>query len=145
MGKETDVDPDTLGGRIRELRKHQGLFMKGLAEKVGRNVTTSMVSDWENNKVVPSLDYLAKLGELFGVSVEYLRTGKRSSGAGVTLLPDQLRRVVSDQQWKSLPENVRRGVALAMTEVDLPDHEVMTIIGALLRGREAYAQRTGKR
>lgn len=56
--------------RIRELRKKCGITMKELGEKIG--VAESTVSQYETGKRQPDYETLLKLGEYFGVTVDYL-------------------------------------------------------------------------
>ena len=59
----------TLGERIKELRKEQGLTLVNLA---GSKITKGMLSLIENNKSKPSMDTLEYLAEELGVTVSYL-------------------------------------------------------------------------
>lgn len=59
----------TLGERIKELRKEQGLTLVNLA---GSKITKGMLSLIENNKSKPSMDTLEYLAEKLGVTVSYL-------------------------------------------------------------------------
>lgn len=59
----------TLGERIKELRKEQGLT---LVELAGSKITKGMLSLIENNKSNPSMDTLEYLAETLGVSISYL-------------------------------------------------------------------------
>lgn len=59
----------TLGERIKELRKEQGLT---LVELAGSKITKGMLSLIENNKSNPSIDTLEYLAEKLGVSISYL-------------------------------------------------------------------------
>ena len=56
--------------RIRELRKKCGITMKELGEKIG--VAESTVSQYETGKRQPDYETLLKLGEYFGVTVDFL-------------------------------------------------------------------------
>lgn len=56
-----------LGGRIREVRKQQGLSQKELAEKTG--VTPSSISQIEKNLIYPSIPALFRLAESLSVNV----------------------------------------------------------------------------
>lgn len=55
---------DTIGERIRKLRKIQRYTSKNLGEKIG--VTASGVLGYENNKSYPSRNIILKLYEIFG-------------------------------------------------------------------------------
>ena len=64
----------TLGKRISELRNERKYSQEYLAECM--NVSRQAVSKWENDVSSPDTNNLIQLAELFGVSVEYLATGK---------------------------------------------------------------------
>lgn len=70
----------SIGQRISELRKSNALSQEYVAERLG--VTRQAVSKWETNQSAPDTYNLIALAELFGVSVEYIATGKQ---------PEQLR------------------------------------------------------
>lgn len=71
----------TLGTRISTLRTAQKYSQEYLAEKL--DVSRQAVSKWENDMSSPDTKNLIRLAELFGVSVEYLATGKESSNIRV--------------------------------------------------------------
>ena len=64
----------TLNERIKTLRKENGLTQSQLAEKLG--VTDKAVSKWEVGEANPDISLLAKISEIFGVTIDYLLTGK---------------------------------------------------------------------
>lgn len=56
--------------KLRELRKEKGPSMKELGEALGCSEST--ISLYENGKREPSFEMLLKMGEFFGVTVDYL-------------------------------------------------------------------------
>ena len=60
----------TIGEKIYELRKQEGLSQEELAEKL--NVSRQSVSLWETNQTVPQIDYLMELSKIFNVSLDEL-------------------------------------------------------------------------
>ena len=58
------------GMRLRTLRKNAGLTQGQLAEQL--NMTCSVVSAYENDIRLPSLDVLILLSKIFKVSTDYL-------------------------------------------------------------------------
>ena len=66
----------TLGQRIQELRKKQGLSQEALGEKLG--VSRQAISRWEMDGAVPEVDKLIALSKLFGVSLNDLLQVERS-------------------------------------------------------------------
>lgn len=56
--------------RLKHLRRDKHLTQVQVAERVG--VTPAMVSAYESDLKVPSLDTMIRLANLFGVTVDYL-------------------------------------------------------------------------
>ncbi len=56
--------------KMRCLREHYGLTQTQLAERLG--VTKSAVNAWETGTNSPSLTYIIKLAQIYGVSTDYL-------------------------------------------------------------------------
>lgn len=65
--------------KLRELRKKSGITMKELGAEIG--VAESTISQYETGKRQPDYETLLKLGEFFGVSVDYLLTGEEAKKA----------------------------------------------------------------
>ncbi len=63
-----------IGERIYELRKSKELSQEDLAEKLG--VSRQSVSKWETGAVVPDTENALKMSEIFGVTTDFLLTGK---------------------------------------------------------------------
>lgn len=81
----------TLGSRIADLRKAQGLTQLELAEKMG--VTDKAVSKWERDLSCPDINSLPKLAEQLGVSVEQLMQGRSQQKNTVQMIGLVLRAV----------------------------------------------------
>ncbi|MBQ4561447.1 MAG: helix-turn-helix transcriptional regulator [Clostridia bacterium] len=47
-------------------------------------IAPATISDWKNNKSTPKNDKLKKIADYFGVSLDYLTTGKQVDRARVT-------------------------------------------------------------
>ncbi|MDR3209521.1 MAG: helix-turn-helix domain-containing protein [Oscillospiraceae bacterium] len=60
----------TLGEKIQQLRKRQGLSQETLAERL--TVSRQAVSKWELGESVPDTENVVQLSKLFGVSADYL-------------------------------------------------------------------------
>lgn len=56
--------------RIKELRKEKGLSLRTLGEMIG--ISNSALSHYENEKRMPDMDTLYKLGEILDASVDYI-------------------------------------------------------------------------
>ena len=63
-----------IGKTIAELRKEKGWTQIELAEKL--QVSDKAISKWEKGGGTPSIEFFPILAELFGVSIDYLITGK---------------------------------------------------------------------
>ncbi|MBP5428623.1 MAG: helix-turn-helix transcriptional regulator [Clostridia bacterium] len=64
----------SVGKTIASLRKSKGWTQVELAEKL--NVSDKAVSKWEKDDSSPSVEFFPALADLFGVSIDYLMTGK---------------------------------------------------------------------
>lgn len=56
--------------RIKELRKDAGLTQKEFAKIIG--ITDASISKYENGDMIPKIDKLEKMSDIFGVTVEYI-------------------------------------------------------------------------
>lgn len=65
----------SVGKTIAELRKEKGWTQIELAEKL--QVSDKAVSKWEKDSGAPSVEFFPALAEVFGVSIDYLMTGKK--------------------------------------------------------------------
>lgn len=88
----------TIGKRIAELRKKQGLTQNELAEKM--HVTDKAVSKWERDLSYPDINAIAKLAEVLEVPVN-------------DLLNTKMQNVVK-QKDSGLINLILKAVALAM-------------------------------
>lgn len=64
----------TMAERIRTLRKEKKLTQLELAQLL--NVTDKAVSKWESSEGNPDISLLSRLSEIFGITIDYLLTGK---------------------------------------------------------------------
>ena len=60
---------------IRELRTDKGISQETLADVC--DVSMQAVSKWENGQSCPDITFLPLLAEYFGVSTDYLLTGRK--------------------------------------------------------------------
>lgn len=56
--------------RLKELRADKKITQSALAEKI--NVTQDSISLWETGRRIPDSEYLIKLADFFGCSIDYL-------------------------------------------------------------------------
>lgn len=64
----------TIGERIRDVRKSNGLTLEKFGERIG--ITASSLSTIENNKSNPSDQTILSIIREFKVNAEWLKTGK---------------------------------------------------------------------
>lgn len=57
-----------------ELMEKSGLSISETARKIG--ISPSTITDWRAGRTTPKADKLLKIANFYGVSVEYLMTGK---------------------------------------------------------------------
>lgn len=72
-----------IGDAIAKLRKGKGWTQNELADKL--QVSDKAISKWESNKGDPSIEFLPALAELFGVTLDYLMTGKEVEEKIITM------------------------------------------------------------
>lgn len=66
-----------LGPRIAALRRAAGISQSELAQKL--KISPSAVGMYEQGRREPALDILAAMAEIFGVTIDFLVTGKAGS------------------------------------------------------------------
>lgn len=59
-----------LGERIKELRIAHKMSQVQLADRLG--VSKQSISNWENGNIMPSIEMLLKIADLFSVTTDYL-------------------------------------------------------------------------
>ena len=100
--------------RIRELRKQHKITMKQLGEVIG--VAESTISQYETGKREPDNETLLRLGEYFGVSVDYL-----------------LGAAVQKETPPVLTKKDERDISLRMFDGEPLDDETKELLAASLR------------
>lgn len=78
----------SIGKTIAELRKQKGWTQIELAEKL--QVSDKAVSKWEKDNGAPSVEFFPILADLFGVSIDYLMTGKEPEKEIITISKAEL-------------------------------------------------------
>ena len=73
-----------LGTRIASLRQGRGISQAELAQRL--NISTSAIGMYEQGRREPSVDTLVALANEFGVSLDYLLSGKPDTVRDVTAL-----------------------------------------------------------
>ena len=109
----------TMGNRITMLRRKKELKQDELAELLG--VSPQAVSKWENDQSCPDIGLLPKLGQILGITVDELLTGKASESAAVKMLPPEQRKDVKDMMLRIVVDSakgdkVRLNLPLALVQ-----------------------------
>ena len=97
----------TLGTKIAELRKQNGMTQLELAERMG--VTDKAVSKWERDLSCPDINSIPTLAEVLGVSVDELMQYKKEAKAEAELSAAAPRSKVAE-----ILELAPKAVAMAM-------------------------------
>lgn len=66
-----EIDPKSLGSRLRRARQARGLSLQAVAEQLTRPVTRAALSKYELGEVVPRADVLVDLGRVLGVPASH--------------------------------------------------------------------------
>jgi transcriptional regulator with XRE-family HTH domain len=77
-----------LGVRLAALRKAAGMSQAYVAKEL--KISASAIGMYEQGRRSPSIELLAKMAELYGVSIDFLITGKAQSAQENQLLNDVL-------------------------------------------------------
>lgn len=94
----------TIGQRIAQKRKEQGLSQEALGERLG--VSRQSIYKWESDTALPEIDKLVALAKLFGVTVGWL-LGVEEPTAPIREPPQEL----TEQQLKLAEEIAERYIA----------------------------------
>lgn len=113
--------------KLRELRKKCGLTMKELGAEIG--VAESTISQYETGKRQPDYETLLKLGEFFGVSVDYLLTGEETKKSPSEIGGGE----PTEHQIKAA---FFRGADMTDEEIDAAWDDVMDLRELVLKRRE---------
>lgn len=107
---------------IKRLRTEKGISQEKLAEHMG--VTVQAVSKWENGLSCPDISLMPELGEFFGVTVDFLLTGRESVIQPACGLPDDGRlRIVQAMGNKILTQNEYDGKLVIKLQMPSPTEQ----------------------
>lgn len=86
----------TTGDRIREIREAHGMTQDELAQRAG--ISKGFLSDVENNRRNISSEYLLRIANALGASVDYLLRGdaREPSRAEPVVIPPELSEVAEE-------------------------------------------------
>jgi len=78
----------SVGDRIREIREELGLTLDKLADKTG--ISKGFLSDVETGKRDISSEYLLKIADAVGASLDYLLRGENSTSSSIRQKPVEI-------------------------------------------------------
>lgn len=107
-----------LGTRIASLRQTYGLSQAELADRL--HISTSAIGMYEQGRREPSVDTLIALSREFGVSLDYLLSGRPDTVRDVSAL----HRLMEDSCSKG--QQVSKG---AMTKEEMVCHLLWALLG----------------
>ena len=91
---------------FEQLLQKYGITAYKVSKETG--ITQSTLSDWKRGRSTPKTDNMKKIADYFGVSVEYLMTGKEEpKEKEITLTPKDERDIAKD--LNSIMEKLRSG------------------------------------
>lgn len=93
----------TLGERIKQLRKENGMTQVDMAQKLG--VTKGTVSTWETNSRVPGFETLNQMCDMFQRSLDYLM-GRSDDATPPVPTQEELTELAMSQVAEDLTEYV---------------------------------------
>lgn len=71
---------DTIGTRLKKLREKSGKMQNQVADAMSEMfetvITPGMLSLWENDKSMPSLDHVKRIARYYNVTLDYLINGE---------------------------------------------------------------------
>jgi len=99
----------TIGQRIAQKRKEQGLSQEALGEKLG--VSRQAIYKWESDTALPEIDKLIALSKLFGVSVGWLLGVEEGVPQEAKAAPPEADTELSEAQLAMVKEIVEQYLA----------------------------------
>lgn len=89
---------------FQKLLEENKLRASDVAKATG--ITSSTFTDWKTGRSVPKQDKLQKIANFFGVSIEYLMTGKEPDPT-ITVVDDENNVIVLDDETLELIDSLR--------------------------------------
>ncbi len=106
------------GEKIKKVRESQGITLKQLAHQM--DVSTSLISQIENNKVSPSIDTLLNLADILDIDPEYLfRDFRKRRKVRIVHQEDRNNLVLGDVQYELLTPPIGEDEEYAVEALEL--------------------------
>lgn len=136
---------NTLGIRLKELRKKYGLTQKSLADIL--LIDNSSISKYENDKAIPENELLQRIADFFSVSVDYLlgrsdiSSPKKSTFDDLELNPKDKKDI--EKIFNSTLESLENQEGLMLSGNPINDEDWELLKSAIQNGIE-YAKKMNK-
>ena len=88
---------ETVGARLEEARKNKGLSRETVATRMGLSVSTIQAYENDRNELRPS--GLARFARLYGISIEWLVTGRDLSSPEVVGILNRITDEKEREAW----------------------------------------------
>ena len=123
------MDKNITGRFIAELRKQKGFTQKELAEKL--MVTDKAISRWETGKGLPDTSLLKPLGDVLGVSITELLSGKRIEEVDMKEQADNI--ILESLNYsKRMLASVISGIAFIISPLFLVSQSYIWTLGLII-------------
>ena len=86
--KAIELDPDSIGARLGELRREHRYSIRKLADRAG--VSASLISDVERGRVEPSISTLKRLSSALGTTLTYFFSEPAQQAGRVVRAEDRI-------------------------------------------------------
>jgi len=136
---------NTLGIRLKELRKKHGLTQKALADIL--LIDNSSISKYENDRAIPENELLQRIADFFSVSVDYLlgrsdiSSPKKSTLNDLDLNPKDKKDI--EKIFNSTLESLENQEGLMLSGNPINDEDWELLKSAIQNGIE-YAKKMNK-
>lgn len=104
------------GLRLRELRTKNKMSQEELARKIERS--KSIISNYENNTIIPPVDILTQMAVIFNVSLDYLVGIDKNEMLSVEGLNEHQKSLIQ-QILHELKDDRKVGVGLSKRQQDI--------------------------
>lgn len=110
----------------------------------GTGLPSSLFSEWKRGKSTPKTDKMKKIADFFGVSIEYLMTGKDVNDVKESTLTPKDERDISRRLEQTL-EDLENGQSALMFDGEPMDDETKELLKASLENSIRIAKINAKK
>lgn len=107
----------TIGKKLQQLRKHQGLSQQEIATKL--NVSRQTIGKWESDLSLPDIESLVKISELFNVSINEIIGIEKNEHERIPVTYEQIQAVLTNLQKENKMRNIYQIIMMIVCVVSL--------------------------